>query len=97
MGLQCNPQTIQTFSNTLPCSIQPVSKEPLMKTVPLLNTKLLSWQGKVPRPHTITEAMKCSKKESIMTAHQKTQQTAEKSQMQIFAPNQWKEADDPCC
>ena len=75
MRLQCNPQTIQTVSNTLPCSIQPVSKEPLMKTVPLLNTKLLSWQGKVPRPHAITKAMKYSKKESIMTALRKTQQT----------------------
>ena len=30
-----------------------------------------------------------------MTALQKTQQAAEKSQMQIFTPNQWTEAADP--
>ena len=37
------------------------------------------------------------KKGPIMTSPQKTQQRAEKSQMQIFAPNQWEEAADPCC
>jgi hypothetical protein len=36
------------------------------------------------------------KRGPIMIALWKTQQAAEKSQMQIFAPNQWTEAADPC-
>jgi len=38
--------------------------------------------------------MECSQKGPIVTALWKTQQA--ESQMQIFAPNKWTEAADPC-
>jgi hypothetical protein len=46
-------------------------------------------QGEVPRPDTITEAMERSQKETYYDCPLKDSTSSSKSQMQIFAPNQW--------
>jgi hypothetical protein len=48
-------------------------------------------QGEAPRPDTITEAMVCSQE-----VYPDCLLKDLTSQMQIFAPNQWTEAADPC-
>jgi hypothetical protein len=53
-------------------------------------------QGKVPRPDTITEAMEHSQKGIYHNCPPKNPTSSWKSQMQIFAPNQWTETADPC-
>jgi hypothetical protein len=54
-------------------------------------------QGEAPRPHTIIEAMECSQKGIYHDCPPKDPTSSWKSQMQIFAPNQWTEEADPCC
>jgi hypothetical protein len=54
-------------------------------------------QGEVPRHHTISEAMEHSQKGTYHDYPPKDWTSSWKSQMQIFAPNQWTEAADPCC
>jgi len=49
-----------------------------------------------PRPDTITEAWKCSQKGAYHIFPPKDPTSSWKSQMQIFASNQWTEAADPC-
>jgi hypothetical protein len=49
-------------------------------------------QGVILRPDTITEAMERSQKET----YHNCPTCSWKSQMQIFAPNHWTEAADPC-
>jgi hypothetical protein len=53
-------------------------------------------QGDTPRPDSITEAMQCSHKGTYHDCPLKDPTSSWKSQMQIFAPNQWTEAIDPC-
>jgi hypothetical protein len=54
-------------------------------------------QWEVPRPDTITEAMEHSQKWSQHDCPLKDPTSSWKCQMQIFAPNNWTAADDPCC
>jgi hypothetical protein len=52
-------------------------------------------QGEVPRPDTITEAMEHSQKETYYDCLPEHPISRWKSQVWIFAPNQWTEAADP--
>jgi hypothetical protein len=52
-------------------------------------------QEEVPKSDTITEAMECSQKWTYHDYSLKDPTSSWKSQMQIFAPNQWKETADP--
>jgi hypothetical protein len=54
-------------------------------------------QGEIPRPDTIIEAMEHSQKWTYNDYPPKDPTSIWKSQMQIFAPNQWTEAADSCC
>jgi hypothetical protein len=47
-------------------------------------------------PDIITEAMECSPKETYHDCPLKDPTSSLKNQMQIFAPDQWTEAADPC-
>jgi hypothetical protein len=53
-------------------------------------------QGEVPRPDTITKAMKCSQKGTYHDHTLEDTKSRWKSQLQIFAPNQWADTADPC-
>jgi hypothetical protein len=50
-----------------------------------------------PKPDTITEVIESSQKGNYLDCPPKDPTRSGKSQMQIFAPNQWTEAADPCC
>jgi hypothetical protein len=56
-----------------------------------------SAHGEVPRFDTITGAMECSQKGTYHDWPLKDPTSCWKSQLQLFAPNQWTEAADPCC
>ena len=53
-------------------------------------------QEESPRPDTITEDMECSQKGTYHDYPPEDPISSWKSQRQIFAPNQWTEAADPC-
>jgi hypothetical protein len=53
-------------------------------------------QGEVPRPDTTTEAVESSQKGIYYYSPLKNPTSSLKSQKQIFLPNQWIEAVDPC-
>jgi hypothetical protein len=67
------------------------------KESPAIGPKWDPGQGVVPRPDTITEAMECSQKGIYHDCPPIYPINSWKNQMQIFAPNQWTEAADPCC
>ena len=54
-------------------------------------------QWEVPSPDTITEAMEHPHKGTWHDSTPEDPTNSQKSQMQIFAPNQWTEAANPYC
>jgi hypothetical protein len=53
-------------------------------------------QWEASRPHRITEATVCSQKETYCDCPLRDPTSNWKSQMQLFSPNQWSKAGDPC-
>ena len=67
------------------------------KEGPVTGPKRDPAHGEVPRRDTITEAMECSQKGIYHDSTLEDPTSSWKSQRQIVVPNQWTEADDPCC
>jgi hypothetical protein len=72
-------------------------EEPEEKKVQQQAQSGIQLKGRPPRTDTITEAMEHSQKGTYPDCPPKDPTSSWKSQMQIFAPNQWIEAADPCC
>ena len=67
------------------------------KKGPATSPKWEPAQEEVPSPYTITEDVECSPKGIYQDYPPKDPISSRKSQMQLFAPNQWTEPDDYCC
>ena len=66
------------------------------KKGPVIDPKWDPAQGEVPRPDIITEAMECSQNGTYHDCPLKDPRSSWRSQMQLFASNQWTEAAEPC-
>ena len=98
-GWGCHP-TVKTLTHNCSCLKELQGwkwRGAWGKEGPVTGPKWDPAQGEVPRPDTITEAMEHSQKGTYHDCPLKDPTSSWKSQMQIFAPNQWTEAADPCC
>jgi hypothetical protein len=98
-GSGCHP-TIKTLTHNCSCLKELQGwkwRGAWGKGGPVTSSKWELAQGKVPMPDIITEAKECSQKGTYNDCPLKDPASNWKSQMQIFVPNQWIEAADPCC
>jgi hypothetical protein len=97
-GWGCHP-TVKTLTQNCSCLKEMQGQNwtrAWVKEGPSTGPKWDPAQGEAPRLDILTEAMVCLQKGTYHYFHLKDPASSWKSQMQIFTPNRWTEAADPC-